>query len=268
MAPRPHDRRYPAPLPGQDRCGRVEGRPGPAAGGRTAATAAQPPEGLRTQHTAQGAHRPVRLGPRDDEGGTGAGALPLRRGRARQVDADGPVLRLGRGGGETPGPLPCLHAGGPCRDPCRAQDRSRGPDPARGRRYRRRRGVALLRRNADHRYHGCHDRGPPVRTHAGTRRGDGGDLEPAPRRPLQGRAEPAPLRPLHRDDQDPAGSARTGRARGSPAGPAARGGDLPRTPGRAGRRRPGCRLGGTRRRPGRAARAAEAGARGCDPRNT
>ena len=120
--PRRTGRRLCGPLGG----GRAVRRSRPAPGGRTAGGA---PSGARRASAAiddlGGEARPARP-PRPRQGGgrgTTPGPLSPRPGRARQVDADGPVLRQRAGGGQAAGPLPRVHArdsGAPGRAPAAA----------------------------------------------------------------------------------------------------------------------------------------------------
>ena len=135
--------------------------------------------------------RLLRLGPRPARGEGRPRPLPLRRGRPRQVDADGPVLRDRPGHPEAPRPFPRLHAGGPrAASPPPAPEGVERPGPPGRRRRRRRRDAALLRRDADHRHHRRHAGRPPVRAAVRARRRRRHHLEPRPGRALQGRAEP------------------------------------------------------------------------------
>ena len=105
-------------------------------------------------------------------------ALSLWRGRARQVDADGFVLRTAPVDAEAPGAFPCLHAGGPRGDRRRA--RAGVSDPIRPVADAVADGATLLvlRRDADHRHHRRDAGRPAVRAAVRARRGGGDDLEP------------------------------------------------------------------------------------------
>ena len=128
--------------------------------------------------------------------------LSVGRGRARQVDADGPGLRQYRRRAEAPGPFPRLHARG-------ARAAARGA--ARARRATRSSAVAeaiaeeaqlpRLRRDGGQQQRRRDD--PVAAVHRADRRGRGGrhHLQPAAARPLQGRAQPRAVPAVHRPDR-------------------------------------------------------------------
>ena len=194
--------------------GRAARRPGAGAGGRGAGRARRRARRLRA------GHRPERLARSPARPGPAAGAaprpLPPRPGRARQVDADGPVLRGGAGRRQAPGPLPCLHARGPrpARPPAPA-GRRRGSDPLAsladalvepGL-------AAVLRRVPRPQHRRRDDPRAPVRGAARARHGRRRDLELRPRAALRGRPQPRPLPAVHRAA---AAAARGGGARRAP----------------------------------------------------
>ena len=133
--------------------------------------------------------------------------LSVGRGRARQIDADGPRLRDDRLSAQAPRPFPRIHARGARAAARRAGEGGGRSDPA-GRRGDRRRGAAaLLRRDGDQQQRRRDD--PVAAVRAAARRGRDRDhhLEPAAARSLQGRAQPRALPALHRPDRARAGGA-------------------------------------------------------------
>ena len=124
--------------------------------------------------------------------------------RPRQDDADGPLLRRGRGATQATRAFPCLH-GRRARPPASmapgAQERRsdrRGPDRA-GRGRARARGFApLLRRIRGARHRRRDDPRAALRRALRRGRGRRRDVECRPGRSLQGRAQPHPVPPLRR----------------------------------------------------------------------
>ena len=119
--------------------------------------------------------------------------LSRRRGRPRQIHADGPVLRRRRGVAQAAHPFPPLHAGRPRPHPCleAGQSGRRRPDPAAGRRDRGRGGAAVLRRVPGQRHRRRDDPRPAVPGAVRARRGGGRDLQHRARRSVQGPARAA-----------------------------------------------------------------------------
>ena len=136
-------------------------------------------------------------------GGNPAGALPRRRGRARQVHADGSVLRQRRGGAQTTHPFPSLHADLACPGVCleAGQPGRHRSDPAAGRHHRARRRVAVLRRVPGQRHRRRHDPWPVVSGAVRARRGGRRHLQRRARRFVQGPAGPRCVPAVHRADQ-------------------------------------------------------------------
>ena len=132
-----------------------------------------------------------------------AGALHLRRRRARQIHADGPVLRRGAGRRRsaacisTPSCWRCIDALHRWRQARRAGD----PIPPLARAIAERGLAALLRRVPGHQHRRRHAARPAVRGAVRAGRGGGHDLELRARRSLQGRAAARALPALHRSDQ-------------------------------------------------------------------